>query len=164
MITLFSNYIKEKYSIKNNVLNKNGKPLIVYHGDRENIKKFNVPINKYVMGFFTTTSKDVAKYFGKQIYSMNLIMNKPFIIDAEDNNYLDIKVPKQMRKDIISTIETVDVDLISSWAYKNGYDGVIIKNVVEGNGNTKTSDVYIVFNEKQIINIQSINYKLYKRE
>lgn len=83
------------------------------------------------------------------IESGTLDLSKPFVVDAKGSSYLEIKTPKAMRE--FTDWETVDTDLITDWAKKNGYDGVIIKNVLEGKGASTVADTYAIFDPSKFV-------------
>lgn len=133
------------------VVDADGKPLVVYHGGRSGIEMFNNPDGRYKTGIFFTADVRVANLFaGKgETYPVYLTIKKPFIVDAKNVSYYWIDTPKEMVGYVTEDMDTVDTDLIAEWAFKNNYDGVIIKNVVEGRGEVP-SDVYIVPKNTQI--------------
>lgn len=143
----------------NKAVDKSGEPVVVYRGG-----DITSPIknDKYTVGRFFTTSRQAATAFGTKINSAVLFMKNPFTVDAKGEMYTSIATPKQMKSWVADTMDTVDTDLIAEWAYKNNYDGVIIKNVQEG-GSTgmmrdangygvipEQADDYIVFDNSQI--------------
>jgi hypothetical protein len=152
----------------NKAVDKSGKPVIVYRGG-----EITSPIknDKYTVGRFFTTSPQAATAFGKNVNSAILLMNNPFVVDAKGEMYTSIKTPKQMKNWVVDTMDTVDTDLIAEWAYKNNYDGVIIKNVQEGgsagmmrdaNGYgviPEQADDYIVFDSAQIKDLSKEPYQ-----
>lgn len=144
-------------ALKSNV--QYGEPVLLFHGGRAEIGKFNVPLNQYKKGFFATTSARVANTFafgGKQytanraIYPLFMVMENPLIINAKGAHYLDIRVPKSMRDHFYD--KTADTDGFAEYAYGQGHDGVIIKNVLEGSGASRVSDVHISLNAENIYN------------
>lgn len=131
------------------VVDDNGDPLIVYHGGAKGITSFNNPDGRYKTGIFFTGDNDIAKAFGYggQTYEVYLKLENPFVFDAGGNYYSAIPRPIEMEK--FATTEKVDTDLVAEWAFKNGYDGVILKNVLEGRGN-KVGDIYIASKNTQV--------------
>lgn len=140
--------------ITNFYLFESSKTLIGYHGGYAIIKNFNIPLNNYTTGLFFTNNQNVAMWFGKYLYKVQLTLKNPFIVDAKESYYYDIKTPSKMKKDIY--IKSVDTDIIARWAYKKGYDSVIIKNVFEGNGSSEYGDDYIIFNNDCIENFENL--------
>lgn len=133
---------------------ESSKTIIGYHGGYSIIKKFNIPLSDYTTGLFFTNNQKVAMWFGKYLYKVQLTLKNPFIVDAKESYYYDIKTPSEMKKDIY--IKSVDTDIIARWAYKKGYDSVIIKNVFEGNGSSEYGDDYIIFNNDCIEKFENL--------
>ena len=142
--------------------------VVGYHGDRKYLEE-NIVIknDKYRTGLFFSSKVETAEVYGKYITKCELKFNRPFLVDAEEEYYSDIKTPKEMIDSGFTFIEKVDTDLIAKYAYGSGkYDGVIIKNVFEGNGNNHVSDVYNIFDSKNIIsyeNLEITSDRLYGR-
>lgn len=136
------------------VVDEGGKPLTVYHGGRAGIEAFNNPDGKYKTGIFFVKSQNVANSFAGrgQTYPVYLSIQNPFVVDAQGSNYAAIARPKEM--DGYATTNEVDTDLIAEWAFKNGFDGVIVNNVLEGRGG-EVSDVYIASKNTQIKSINN---------
>lgn len=149
-----------KYILKE--IEKSTTTLIGYHGTFHALLEKNVktPI------FFSSNINTAGVWAGwvyayrnrpkGKMYKARIRFNNPFVVDAEGESYGDIKTPEKMRNRV--TTETVDTDLIVMWAEKNGYDGVIIKNVFEGNGNTGMGDDYIVIDSKCILSMEEIEF------
>ena len=121
---------------------------IVYNGSRNgNIVFKNAVEHKYPDQrgvIFTSDNKKVANVFGKVVTPLYVNFKQPYIVNAKENSYLDIPIPKEMRSWVIDTMTSIDTDSIVDWVLKQKkYDGIIIKNVVEGRGNTITADDYI---------------------
>ena len=156
----------KKWFGKSKVVDKQGKPLIVYHGSApegneaalakalgvkyEGRGGFLSPIknDKYTVGRFFSSNSDVAKAYGPEVHEAYLKMEKPFVVDAKGEYYNDIPVPKEMRSWMVG--DKAETDNIAEWAYKHGYDGVIVKNVLEPKKPIDNTHDYIVFNAKQI--------------
>lgn len=137
---------------------------IGYHGSGQNygFEVLKVPLNKYKIGFFLTSGKNMAKSFGKIIYKYKITLNSPLIVNAKFRRYNSIFTPDIMKN--WATTKTVDIDLIAEFAYKSKkYDGVIIKNVYEGNvtSQDEVTTVYVVFNKNNLKEIdESLEEKL----
>jgi hypothetical protein len=143
----------------NKAVDKKGEPITLYRAG-----EIDTPIknDKYTVGRFFTTVERAAEAFGKDVKKAIVVMKNPFIVDAKEAGYSSIEVPKQMREYVYEGMDTVDTDNIAEWAYENGYDGVIIKNVYEGGSvamkrnafgygvTPPLADNYIVFDAKQI--------------
>jgi len=127
-------------------VDSSNKPIVVYHGTTawsDEIKN-----DRYRTGKFFTSEPKVAERFGKQLVPVYLKAENPFIVDAKGEIYAGIDTPKEMKK--FTQLDEVDTDLIAEYAFKNGYDSVIIRNVLEGNASPKVADDYIVFEPTQI--------------
>lgn len=147
----------------NKAVDKKGNPITLYRAGEIDT---HIKNDRYRTGRFFTTVERAAEAFGSDVKKAIVIMINPLIVDAKGAYYSDIAVPKKMRADVYEGMSTVDTDNIAEWAYKNGYDGVIIKNVYEGGsvgmkrdayGNGVTpplADDYVVFNVKQIKSVQ----------
>lgn len=125
--------------------------IIVYHGSNNKFETFNdkhkgsrmgnSPSN--MGGFFFTDNIEVAKSFGKYVYTVKLILNNPLIIDAKKKDYSKFK---HKLNDIVDTTD------------KNIYDGILIKNYRDSfHSEPMISTQYIVFNNKKI---KILNIKL----
>lgn len=117
---------------------------LVYHGSNRYFDKFSsselgsnmgkTPSN--MTGFFFTDNKNVAKSFGKYLYTCEIILKNPRIINANFKNYADFKFK------LNDICEKTD---------KNIYDGIIIKNYVDSfHTNPIASTQYIVFDSINI--------------
>lgn len=157
----------EKFKPSTKAIINNKVPLFFHGSYTPNIQKFNIKTDtNYRIGLWFSTNPNVAATFtpkklplddyGNRIYPAYLIMNSPFIIDAKKNDYLEIPIPIEMKNTGNYSSNTVDTDLIAEFAYDNNYDGIIIKNVFEGSGNTEYSHVGVTFDNKNIVNLKNI--------
>lgn len=103
--------------------------------------------DKYGVGRFFSSSPEVAAAYGPHVYEVYVVMKKPFVVDAKGEFYNSIAAPPEMRG--WTYLDYIETDNIAEWASKNGYDGVIVKNVIEPK-KPITADDYIVFNLNQI--------------
>lgn len=118
--------------------------IVAYHGGRKGLSEFADPDGTYKTAVFFTDEKAVAEAFAEKngtVYESALDIKKPFVVDAQGAFYDQIALPKEMAD--YATTKTVETDLIAQWAFKNGYDGVVIKDVVEGRGD-RPSTVYAI--------------------
>ena len=133
---------------------QSGYTVRAFSGAKSGIKIFKIPLNKYKVGFFASsnlrTAESFAKWNGGVVYPLWLKMENPFVVDARKAFYDSIPTPRAMKKDIYPGMKHVDTDNIAEWAYENGYDSAVIKNVFEGNLNTEYGNDYIVFRPSQI--------------
>ncbi len=120
----------------------------VYHGTyREWSDK--IQIDQYKIGKFFSSDPLVAQAYGTFVHECYLTMNKPFIVDAKGSGYSSIPTPKKLKGWVAEGMDEVDTDIIAKYAYENGYDGAIIKNVYELHHQSLADD-YIVFKPTQI--------------
>ena len=142
----------------------------LYHGGSRGFNtasEVTPPNDKYTKGFFLSTSREVAainampasKFYantadigynqiGDKLTEFRADLKRPYIVDAKEEFYSAIQTPKEM-KGWTDELE-VDTDNIADWALENGYDGVIIKNVLEGKGAGEISDTYVIFDNKSL--------------
>ena len=153
------------------VVDENGEPLVVYHGSWKTITKF-VPqergerywfsSNKEVAQTYTPLNNDIVfeeykreyvdvKYKDghteRQYYDLGgvhhtyLNARNPLEIDCNGANWDNIKFEGK----------TVSTDYLSDYAFENGYDGAIFRNVIDGGTfGIAPSDVYVTFKSSQI--------------
>lgn len=129
------------------VVNKEGEPLVVYHGSDKEFDTFSTKNMNGYGGAYFSRYKDVSEVYGniKEVY---LSLKNPLIIDADYKIYDSIEKP-----DFIETKDkTVDTQQIAAYARDNGYDGVIVKNVKEAG---KFTDDYIAFEPNQIKSVDN---------
>ena len=147
------------------VVDENGEPMVVYHGTdtRASFNKFKGVVhffteNKDIAGDFGVDASmdkvrkgrdfneyaDEKGYIGYKIYETFLSLQNPFIVDADNSEWDEIKTPKEMGGKGAKT-----TDQIGRWAKRNGYDGVVIKNTIDANSHIPISQ-YIAFNSTQI--------------
>ena len=79
--------------------------------------------------FYANTADVGYKKIGDKLTEFRADLKRPYIVDAKEEFYSAIETPKEM-KGWTDELE-VDTDNIADWALENGYDGVIIKNVLE---------------------------------
>lgn len=119
--------------------------------------------NKGSSGFYTASVRQTAENFaidasGKTGYVFDLYakFNNPFVVDANNANFYEIATPDEMRKNGYGNDATTATDSIAWWAKEHGYDGIIVKNVVEGDG-TLTDD-YVAFSSEQLKSADPVTY------
>jgi len=113
-----------------------GEGVVAYHGTNAEFETFKPTDHSYkgvpIISF--SSNKSIAKTYGKNIKQVSLDMKNPYVVDANGGSWK-------------THPPTSYVDV----AKENGYDGVIVKNIRDGVGNSKhIGDTYIVFNPKQI--------------
>lgn len=103
--------------------------------------------------FFSNNIK-VAAVYGGILNAYILDFKKPYILDCNDSNWMDITEPKIMRG--YSVDGKVSTDNIVEFIRKTKkYDGIILKNLYEGSGASVygASTIYISLDKKNIINL-----------
>jgi len=121
------------------VVDKEGKPLVVYHGTKQEFNSFNRSVN-----FFTSKNK-VAKTYGK-VKECYLKLENPYIVKDKDKYSSNFEHIIEVGGKTIS-IAKLSYDLM----YEGIYDGLIVENVYDTLSRTEPldeylSDVYVVFN------------------
>lgn len=87
----------KKWFFNSLIVDKSGKPLVVYHGTDSNITSFKIEEPKTSEkkstrspGIFFSSDFKVAKTFGDKIYPVYLNLQNPLIIDAKKANWFRI--------------------------------------------------------------------------
>jgi hypothetical protein len=132
------------------VVDENGEPMVVYHGSNKTFNEFDINKSKY--GFFFTNSYDLALTYDKNVNSFFLNINKPRKKDFKGANY---DGDYQLKDYSIRNIGYDTKTFASISRPNSGYDGAIMKNVMDigqggWNENLKPSNIYVVFDSKQI--------------
>ena len=97
------------------------------------------------------TKENSSDGTGRQgVYELYANVKNPLIVDAKGKRYWEIPRPSVMGEG-----NAVSGEEINAFAYENGYDGVIINDVVEGNNRVGT-DV-IVFSKNQVKYTDNLN-------
>jgi hypothetical protein len=137
-----------------------GEPLVLYHGTNSGgFTSFDLKkIDAWHPGFFLADDERLAQTYtrgktkdpfgkrrGKGIYRVFVKMERPYIVDARGNYWSKIPWP--------TAGDRAKTDDIGIYAKKQGYDGVIIKNVIDigsAGGFYEPATVYIVFDPRNI--------------
>lgn len=144
------------------VLDKKGKRATVLHGSH----KATVAFEDGKTAFFTDNDFVAKGYtwtrgIGRRpsaegsVTKAQLVMKKPLVIDANGKRNDNIPVPwKEWKPKVFGNLppDAVSVEDAAEYAKQNGYDGVIIRNVIDSadvDDRTK-STVYAVFSPSQI--------------
>jgi hypothetical protein len=146
--------------------------LVVYHGSEQgDIEVFAVPEYKgrlYPM-FFFSDDDEVAAEYGEHVYSVYLRMARPLVVDAKGADWAaiprsaikmrgwaaqDKKAAQEFMEDNRGDAldEDTSTDVIGALAQAIGFDGAIVKNVIDSaSGDTYVpTTVYVVFDPTQI--------------
>ncbi|MDO4184625.1 MAG: hypothetical protein Q4D11_05255 [Rhodospirillales bacterium] len=150
------------------VVDEQGRPLVVYHGTNAEFSVFDKRRQRKHEGrtgfWFSNVENDFGTSIGgeKIVMPVYLSMSNPFIVDANGKNWSDIAVDRSIYSDIYEAAfgykfdgdGSVNADMLSAYAKKFGYDGLIINNVVEGDlrGATQRRKLndYVAFEPNQI--------------
>ena len=168
-------YIKADNQIFPNskVRDSSGNLLVCYHHMPEDYD--HLVDGKFGIWFVSQEDWNEGRYFGDFVQKFYLNITHPFIFDAGSQGYGFIQIwdkyegnaemNSAMQKDegyVSDWVEVSDdewepyteTDLISLYAKEHGYDGCIIKNVVETPGGDSVVDDYIIFNISQAYRIK----------
>lgn len=142
-----SKYFKKWFG-DSKVVDESGKPLVVYHGTEsdEAFSIFETNSPDGTPAIYFSNNKKVANSYSVNlpIFEVYLKMENPLEIDAQGKEYNDFIA--EMRSNI-------------DYANRNGYDGVIVKNIRDGwsqDKGGKVATTYVVFKPEQI---KSVNNK-----
>lgn len=141
-----SKYFKKWFG-DSKVVDKNGQPLVAYHGTESNeafsVFETNSPDGTPAI-YFSSNKKVANSYSGNlPIYEVYLKMENPLEVDAQGKEYNDFAA--EMRSNI-------------DYASRNGYDGVIVKNIRDDWSQEKGGKVattYVVFSPEQIKSVDN---------
>lgn len=146
-----SSYFKKWFG-NSKVVDKKGKPLVVYHGTYKSMFEEFQPNAVHLGGgvrfpeaiYFTNKRKVAESYaVGNNIFDVYLKIENPYEVDAEKKSYNDFA------DELYSIMTNIDTEQ---------YDGIIVRNMrdswsqKEGNIN---GDTYIVFNPEQIKSVDN---------
>lgn len=159
------------------VVDAQGRPLVVYHGTpRSGFDVFRAPARR---GIFFSDVPDVAWTYthadtdtpvtrtsanlrrGKPaLYEVFLRVTKPLVVDAMGRDWANVPVygiPEAQRDAVVNAVypyaSALSTDDLVAAAKTLGYDGVIVKNVVDIGDFTDyegTSTIYAVFDPRQV--------------
>jgi hypothetical protein len=151
---------------KSKVVGVDGRPLVVYHGSPRDFDVFNIRPDASGKAIFAEREDVAASYenrgfdVGDGIYDVYLRIENPLVVDAQGANWDEIE-PAQLSPEVrrYLSLDRLDdyasTDSIMFAARGLGYDGAIIKNVVDwyndvvDETNPETT-VYAVFSPYQI--------------
>lgn len=158
------------------VVDDANKPIVVYHARRGDFESFD-PLRSEGKsagtGTFFSSSPDVAATYNTSsehsLVPAYLSLKKPFIVDFNGANWNSggadafVKLPDGTDDDLLSYFgaamdETVSTDDVARLARKQGYDGVIIQNVVDhgpagrfaSKEAEKPTTIYVAFEPEQV--------------
>ncbi len=139
-----SKYFKKWFG-DSKVVDESGEPLEVYHGTEsdEAFSAFETNSPDGTPAIYFSSNKKVANSYSVNlpIFEVYLKMENPLEIDAQGKEYNDFTA--EMRSNI-------------DYANRNGYDGVIVKNIRDGwSQGGKIATTYVVFNPEQIKSVNN---------
>ena len=150
--TTIQEFLNENHNLDDNfwkwfgnskVVDKNGDPLVVYHGSQSEFSEFDGD------SYFTDDYMNADGYAGGEyVYEVYLSIKNPLVIDANGKKWDDIETPYGT-----STGEVVgNVD-------RKKYDGVIFNNIkdnwIDDVDYQDPSIVYVTFSSNQIKSIEN---------
>ena len=138
------------------VVDKNGEPLVVYHGSRYqfNIIDFNKSEDK--TSFFATDNKDTSSTYGLgQGHALFFNLKNPYILDGLGQPWNKLKLNEEdyTDKTEIWKMPFMTTKEIVSWAKEKGYDGVIFNDIIDNGKYTG-----IVYENESLV-LQELEYK-----
>ena len=145
------------------VVDENGEPMVVYHGTtndeteqkwNEKLKSYDTAHKQFTIfrrntggernyGMFFNSDMDNAFAYGYYTYSVYLNIKNPLEIDCNNSSYDKIRYNGEVK----------DTYEWAKWAEKNGYDGVIFRNIRDGvdfNSMNEPTNDYVTFDSNQI--------------
>lgn len=149
------------------VVDKHGDPLVVYHGTDKDFTAFKAN-GGYGAAFFSSSEELARSYADSRakrsgnmptIHPVFLNISNPMIVDANGKSWDDIAVQgiennsKAVRDLEKKGVTSMTTNRAAEIADGYGFDGVIIKNVIDGYGYSKgayPSTIYAAFNPNQI--------------
>jgi hypothetical protein len=131
------------------VVNKNGEPIVCYHGSINKIEVFDYSksIGDYGQGNYFTPDESIARQHGDNIHGCYLRLINPYEIEDRYmmnqiwDSFLDMK----------ETGEINESETIRSYLMSKGCDGIIVNNPNE----MTQSPYYVVFDANQIKSINN---------
>lgn len=168
------------------VIDKNGEPLVVFHGTNVDITKFRTEgMGKTEgTGAFFSSSPVVAGSYGDKIYAVYLSLQNPLIVDACGANWNNISYGEVMESvaylgidpDATIPIDQADEELgqitteiseewpastddLACVARERGYDGAIFTNVKDkgpAGGPNTPTDIFVAFYPDQIKTVNEV--------
>lgn len=155
--TTLSEYLNEQHQTETNinsnfkkwfanskVVDKHGKPLVVYHGSNIEIEEFEDTIT-----YFTDDYMNADGYAGGEyVYDVYLSIQNPLIVDCQDRKWDDIDTPYgSTTQGVVSSVD------------ESKYDGVIFINIkdswIDDVDYQDSSTVYVTFSPKQIKSVDN---------
>ena len=154
------------------VVDEQGRPLVVYHGTNAEFDKFDKRRQRRYEGrtgfWFSNKENDFGTSVGgtRRVMPVYLNLQNPYIVDAKGSDWYDIEVGTDIYPDIHEAAfgskfqgKSATADMLSAYAKKAGYDGLVINNVIEGDykGAVERQVVndYVAFEPTQIKSVNN---------
>lgn len=109
-----------------------------------------------------TALKKLMKLSGASLgnYSLYAKLNNPFVIDVKGGYWNKIYTALEPSEKVAGEHTTREV---AEFAHKQGYDGVVFKNIIDNGGNGKTKsnvadNVVVVFDNKMVKSADTVTY------
>ena len=146
-----SKYFKKWFG-ESKVVDKKGRPLVVYHGTYKSMFEEFQPNAVHLGGgvrfpeaiYFTNKRKVAESYaVGDNIFDVYLKIENPYEVDAEKKSYNDFA------DELYSIMTNIDTEQ---------YDGIVVRNIKDNwsqKGKNINGDTYIVFNPEQIKSVDN---------
>lgn len=149
------------------VVDASGKPLVVYRGDRPNKTRFTGtedPSNYLQGNIFFSSKPTIGRFYtpGYQtkymvdpetlgeregLYRAYLSLQRPLIVNAGGQEWSQVPLPKELADKYRSVDDAIQIDDLAIEARKLGYDGLIVRDVLDQAGD---GDQFVAFSPTQI--------------
>lgn len=151
------------------VTNFRGGPLVVYRGDGPNKQVFTGSGGGKNSGnIFFTNKPDIGRFYTKYgsrqvrpdvkdisesdgLYRVYLAIKNPLVLDARGGGWASVPIPKALMPKFNGCAE-MQIDDLATHTRALGYDGLIVKNVMDQAG---PGIQYVVFSSSQIKSIHN---------
>lgn len=115
------------------VVDKTGKPLILYHGTNQLFDLFDESqdpmISGTIRGFYFTSNKSAAQEYGKNLMVTLVNLKNPFVGVAKDE-YREAHGLKRpgfgSSPEVFAQDKAVTPQVIKAWLVEKGHDGIIV--------------------------------------
>lgn len=109
---------------------------------------------------FAEARKIVTKRSDIGNYSLYAKLNNPFVVDAKGKRWNEIYAVLEPSKKTAGEYTTRE---IAEYAHKQGYDGVVFRNIIDSGGNGKkrsgvANNVVVVFDNKMVKSADTVTY------
>jgi len=106
------------------------------------------PDNKYFSAYYFSSNEKVAATYGDIVYKCQITVKHGLTIDAKNNWYIEIPLPRKLRKLFgVRDMSTDDLACSIRREFKDHYNCIRIENVIEGNGNQSIATDYILLDD-----------------